>query len=92
MEPHEYHRAAPPVMSHDGATAGHDAAVTRSVYGHPVPFHLGGRPSSWRKRVPPRLAPRPETFRGSSLKQTRVHEAVTRARPPYQPLRHMRET
>jgi hypothetical protein len=23
-------------MSHDGATAGHDAAVTRSVYGHPA--------------------------------------------------------
>jgi hypothetical protein len=40
-KPHEYHRAAPPVMSRDGATVGHDAAVTRSVYGHPAPFHLG---------------------------------------------------
>lgn len=28
-------------MSRDGATAGHDAAVTRSVYGHPAPFHPG---------------------------------------------------
>jgi hypothetical protein len=30
-------------MSHDGATAGHDAAVTRSVYGHPASsaFRLG---------------------------------------------------
>lgn len=33
-------------MSRDGATAGHDAAVIRSVYGHPAPFHLRGRSSS----------------------------------------------
>ena len=26
----------------------------------PALFHLGGRPSSWRERVPPHLAPRPE--------------------------------
>ena len=39
MKPHDYHRAASPVMSHDGATAGNDAAVTRSDYGRRRPIH-----------------------------------------------------
>jgi hypothetical protein len=53
-KPHEYHRAAPQVMSRDGATAGHDAAVTRSVYGHPHPVPPRHRRESEPRRVWPR--------------------------------------
>jgi len=74
-------------MSHDGATAGHDAAVTRLVYGHPRPDPPRRQTILVEKRVPPRVSllrgfrVRPRRFgRGRHPRRTPPRPAASRLR------------